>query len=405
MQALEGLRVVDMATVLAGPGAARYLADFGADVIKVEAPDRRRDPGHGLDATRDDGDDLHVEARRPEQAGGRARPQDRRRRSPRCASSPTPPTCSSRTSGRARSSGSGSRPTTCRARNPRLVVLRVTGFGQDGPYAGRPGFATLAEAMSGFAAINGEPDGAPLLPADRAHRRDHRARRRVRGDGRAARTATAPARVRSIDVNLLESMLQVHGPAPDACGRTSGELQPRLGVGHPVLRPPRHLSVRGRRVGRDLDVGRVGRAARARRCSASPATRASRTFERPGRAPRRARRASSPTGSRPGRRPRCWPRSRPRTPRSRPSTRWPTCWPTRTCRRVARSSRSTAWSMPGLVARLVGDAGRGPPPRPPARRRHRRRARRARPSLVAVASSGPAPTGRRSRRLHAPADT
>jgi len=50
------------------------------------------------------------------------------------------------------------------ARNSRLVVLRVTGFGQDGPYAGRPGFATMAEAMSGFAAINGEPDGPPLLP-------------------------------------------------------------------------------------------------------------------------------------------------------------------------------------------------------------------------------------------------
>ena len=45
------------------------------------------------------------------------------------------------------------------ARNPRLVITRVTGFGQDGPYANRPGFATIAEAMSGLAAINGEPDG------------------------------------------------------------------------------------------------------------------------------------------------------------------------------------------------------------------------------------------------------
>src|SRR5262249_11528387 len=50
------------------------------------------------------------------------------------------------------------------ARNPGLVILRVSGFGQTGPYAMRPGFATLAEAMSGFAAINGEPGGAPLLP-------------------------------------------------------------------------------------------------------------------------------------------------------------------------------------------------------------------------------------------------
>ena len=48
--------------------------------------------------------------------------------------------------------------------NPRLVLARVTGFGQFGPYARRPGFGTLAEAMSGFAAITGEPDGPPTLP-------------------------------------------------------------------------------------------------------------------------------------------------------------------------------------------------------------------------------------------------
>ncbi|MGH3747619.1 MAG: CaiB/BaiF CoA transferase family protein, partial [Micromonosporaceae bacterium] len=49
-------------------------------------------------------------------------------------------------------------------RNPGLVLLRVTGFGQRGPYASRPGFGTLAESMSGFAAMTGEPDGPPTLP-------------------------------------------------------------------------------------------------------------------------------------------------------------------------------------------------------------------------------------------------
>jgi crotonobetainyl-CoA:carnitine CoA-transferase CaiB-like acyl-CoA transferase len=48
--------------------------------------------------------------------------------------------------------------------NPGLVIARVTGFGQKGPYASRPGFGTLAEAMSGFAHITGEPDGPPTLP-------------------------------------------------------------------------------------------------------------------------------------------------------------------------------------------------------------------------------------------------
>jgi crotonobetainyl-CoA:carnitine CoA-transferase CaiB-like acyl-CoA transferase len=50
------------------------------------------------------------------------------------------------------------------ARNPRLVLARVSGFGQTGPYRTRPGFGTLAEAMSGFAAMTGEPDGPPTLP-------------------------------------------------------------------------------------------------------------------------------------------------------------------------------------------------------------------------------------------------
>ena len=162
-QALEGLRVVDCSTVLAGPGCARYLADFGADVIKVERPDTGdttrsmgwRDPRDGvtlfwkllgrgkrtivLDLKDPDGlatmldlvagADVLIENFRP---------------------------------GTLERLGLG--PDVLHQRNPELVITRVTGFGQDGPYASRPGFATLAEAMSGLAAINGEPDGPPLLP-------------------------------------------------------------------------------------------------------------------------------------------------------------------------------------------------------------------------------------------------
>jgi crotonobetainyl-CoA:carnitine CoA-transferase CaiB-like acyl-CoA transferase len=121
------------------------------------------------------------------------------------------------------------------ARNPRLVVLRVTGFGQDGPYSARPGFATMAEAMSGFAAINGEPDGPPLLPpialTDEVtaiagafavmvalHERDRS------GQGQI------------IDVNLLESMLQMMSALPSAAAHLGYE-QPRLGSGIPYSVP------------------------------------------------------------------------------------------------------------------------------------------------------------------------
>src|SRR6185503_13087942 len=162
MPALEGLRVIDMATVFAGPGAARHLGDFGADVIKVEPPAgdgvRRMGwfPPEGgdsytwkllgrnkraivLDLKSNVGCDALLKlADRADVLIENFRPGTLERL--------------------------GLGPGVLLERNPRLVVLRVTGFGQDGPYASRPGFATMAEAMSGFAAINGEPDGGPLLP-------------------------------------------------------------------------------------------------------------------------------------------------------------------------------------------------------------------------------------------------
>jgi crotonobetainyl-CoA:carnitine CoA-transferase CaiB-like acyl-CoA transferase len=58
----------------------------------------------------------------------------------------------------------GLSPDELHAGNPGLVIARITGFGQFGPYSTRPGFGTLAESMSGFAAITGEPDGPPTLP-------------------------------------------------------------------------------------------------------------------------------------------------------------------------------------------------------------------------------------------------
>ena len=226
---LADLRVIDMSTVLAGPNCARYLADFGADVIKVERPGGDslrnmawRDPrdGAGLWWTlvnrnkrtvvldiKDDGDralllglvdDAHVlvENSRP---------------------------------GTMERLGLG--PDVLLARNPGLVMTRVSGFGQDGPYASRPGFATIAEAMSGLAALSGEPDGQPLLPpialTDEV-------------TGLAAAFATMVALHSGVgqvvDANLLETMFQMMGPLVSLFGVT-GEQQQRLGAGLPYTVP------------------------------------------------------------------------------------------------------------------------------------------------------------------------
>jgi crotonobetainyl-CoA:carnitine CoA-transferase CaiB-like acyl-CoA transferase len=109
--------------------------------------------------------------------------------------------------------------------NPKLTITRVTGFGQSGPYRDRAGFATLAEAMSGFASMNGEADGAPLLPPIALT--DELA-------GLAAAFATMVAvhagGGQTVDVNLLETMMQVMGPLISAW-HTERYLQPRLGSG------------------------------------------------------------------------------------------------------------------------------------------------------------------------------
>ena len=227
---LADIRVVDCATVVAGPGAARHLADFGADVIKVERPgggDGTRamgwtDPADGVTlwwkligrGKRSVVLDLKSDE-------GRAAMLDL------CASASV--LIENFRPGTLERLGLG--PDVLWDRNPQLVITRVSGFGQDGPYAKRPGFATLAEAMSGFAAVNGDPDGPPLLPpialTDEV-------------TGLVAAFATMVALHAGVgqvvDVNLLESMLQLMGPLPSAAALLDYD-QPRLGAGIPYAVP------------------------------------------------------------------------------------------------------------------------------------------------------------------------
>jgi len=227
---LKDLRVIDLSTVLAGPNCARYFADFGADVIKIEKPgggDSLRgmawkDPRDGtglwwklvnrnkrnialdlkLDADREiflkliDHANVLVENFRP---------------------------------GTLERLGIG--PDVLLKRNNKLVITRVTGFGQTGPYKDRPGFASIAESMSGLAAISGEPDGPPMLPpialTDEL-------------TGVVAAFATMVALHSKVgqvvDVNLLETMFQMMGPLISVF-KLTGEQQPRLGSQLPYTVP------------------------------------------------------------------------------------------------------------------------------------------------------------------------
>jgi crotonobetainyl-CoA:carnitine CoA-transferase CaiB-like acyl-CoA transferase len=156
---LADVRVLDLSRLVCGNVLTMMLGDFGADVVKVESPhggdplrawesggaplywkvygrnkrslvlDLAGPAGHDVLLRLADKADVLVESFRP---------------------------------GTLERWGIG--PDTLHARNPGLVIARVSGFGQTGPYRNRPGYGTLIEAMSGFAAKNGFPDREPLLP-------------------------------------------------------------------------------------------------------------------------------------------------------------------------------------------------------------------------------------------------
>jgi len=158
---LEGVRVLDVATVVGGPGVATRLGDFGADVIKVEHPETG-------DTTRAFGWRVAGTTLWWKHLGRNKRPVTLRLSHPRGRELLLQLVERSDVLVESFRAGTLERwdlaPERLLERNPRLVLLRISGFGQTGPYAHRPGFGTLAEAMSGFAHMNGEPEGAPLLP-------------------------------------------------------------------------------------------------------------------------------------------------------------------------------------------------------------------------------------------------
>jgi crotonobetainyl-CoA:carnitine CoA-transferase CaiB-like acyl-CoA transferase len=230
---LVGLKVIDLATVVAGPGVAKYFADYGADVIKVERPsgDSTRSMGWTepnetdslwwklvnrgkrsivLDLKKNEdlailkkliqSADLLIENMRP-----------------------------------GKIEELGLDPEELIKNNPKLVVLRVSGFGQSGPYAQKPGFATIAEALSGLSGLLGEPDGGPLLPpialTDEVT---------ALVGSFSAMMALFHARLTGegqvVDIDLVDSVLQIMGPLP-AAWDSLGYLQPRLGSSIPYSIP------------------------------------------------------------------------------------------------------------------------------------------------------------------------
>ncbi|MGW0774243.1 CaiB/BaiF CoA transferase family protein [Streptomyces sp. NPDC002835] len=221
---LRGLRVLDLATLFAGPLCATMLGDFGADVVKVEHP-TRPDPSRGHGPAKD-GIGLWWKVL------GR-----NKRTITLDLSAPGGRDTLLRLAATADVVVENFRPGTLEkwglgwdelsAANPRLVLTRITGFGQFGPYSHRPGFGTLAEAMSGFAAATGEPEGPPTLPPfGLADSVAALASAYAVMTALAARTTTGRGQV--VDMAIIEPILAMLGPQALWYDQL-GYVQPRTG--------------------------------------------------------------------------------------------------------------------------------------------------------------------------------
>lgn len=207
---LTGLRVLDLATLFAGPIAATMLGDYGAEVVKIEHP-TKPDPSRGHGPSKDGvglwwkvlGRNKRTITIDLSKRGGRATFLRLAETADVVIENFRPGTLEKWDLGWPELS----------AVNPRLVLTRVTGFGQFGPYAHRPGFGTLAEAMSGFAAITGEPGAPPVLPPfGLADSIAGLATAYAVMTALAARDRTGEGRV--VDMAIIEPILTVLGPQP-----------------------------------------------------------------------------------------------------------------------------------------------------------------------------------------------
>ncbi|MEC8564408.1 MAG: CoA transferase [Pseudomonadota bacterium] len=208
---LAGVRVIDAATVIAGPTIGMLMADFGADVIKVEHP--RGDVLRTTGFLKDGVGLWYKMANRNKRGVTLNLSTDEGQALFKRLAATADVVIENFRTGTMEKWGLGWED--LKAINPRLVMVRVTGFGQTGPYRHRPGFGTIAEAFSGFAAATGMPDGPPTLPNFGL------------ADGIAAaygtfaamfalyhRDATGAGVGQYIDLSIYEPLFLVMGPQP-----------------------------------------------------------------------------------------------------------------------------------------------------------------------------------------------
>jgi crotonobetainyl-CoA:carnitine CoA-transferase CaiB-like acyl-CoA transferase len=235
---LGGLRVLDLATFVAGPFSAAILAEFGADVIKIEQPGGG-DPLRKFGTPSPSGDgycwlseqrnkrSVTLDLRKPAGAGIFKRLIEG-----------ADVLCENFRPGTLEKWGLG--PEVLKAVNPRLVLLRISGYGQTGPYKDRPGFARIAHAFGGLTYLTGEPGGPPLTPGSTSLADYISGLYGALGIMLSLRARDDSGRGQEIDVALYESIFRVLDEMAPLYA-ANGFVRPRLGLGTANVCPHGHF--------------------------------------------------------------------------------------------------------------------------------------------------------------------
>jgi crotonobetainyl-CoA:carnitine CoA-transferase CaiB-like acyl-CoA transferase len=241
MRALDGVKVLDLSRVLAGPWSTQILADFGADVFKVELPgkgDDTRGWGPPFLKMADGADDPQESAyylcanRNKRSAAINLATPDGAKLIRQLAAKADILVENFKVGGLAKY---GLDYTTIAALNPRLVYCSITGFGQHGPYADRGGYDFVAQGMGGFMSVTGEEDGGPLragIPvADLSTGMYATVSIMI-----ALRHAERTGEGQHIDISLLDAQISMLANQA-AIWLIGGSLPGRLGNRHPTVVP------------------------------------------------------------------------------------------------------------------------------------------------------------------------
>ena len=236
---LAGIRVLDAGTFIAAPFAATVLSEFGAEVIKIENP-KNGDPwrNYGTPTNRD-GDTL---AWLSEARNRSSLPLDLRQPQGaeifRALVEHSDVVCENFRPGTLEKWGLGWDELS--ARNPGLILLRVSGFGQTGPYRNRPGFARIAQAFGGLTHLAGMPDGPPVTPGSTSLADYTSGLYGAIGVLLALRERDQSGRGQVVDVALYESIFRLLDELAPAYAAT-GTVRDREGTGTALACPHGHF--------------------------------------------------------------------------------------------------------------------------------------------------------------------